>query len=168
VDTKIKHKRRQKHPTNKKTIKRYLSIKLSRFHTFTFMKSIIINPFTDQELQEIKSWLSGNNFPLDMMDFLSGKMLVVLNQGIAIYRICIYDSNSPICWIGWELANPKATRRQKKGGLDFLIKEACNYAKYNGYNQVFTTSDTPGVQSKLEANGFKQGDSKVTHYIKKI
>ncbi|WP_303811775.1 hypothetical protein [Apibacter mensalis] len=132
------------------------------------MRSIIINPYNKEEIKVIQHWIEGNRFPKEAINWLSTKMLVVYKGELPIYRIFIYDTNSAICWIGWELANPEATKEQKKGGLDFLIKEVCNYAKYNGYSTVFTTSQNPAIIAKLLENQFQKGDSKVNHYIKNI
>jgi hypothetical protein len=127
------------------------------------MRSEILN--TQTIIPTLTAWAEGNKFPMEFVNILPAKTLVVFNEDIPVYAVGIYDTSSPVCWMGFVIANPATTKEQRKGGLRFITEEAINYAKYNGYKLMFTTSNTPSIEAKLKECGFIEGDTNVNQYF---
>lgn len=90
------------------------------------------------------------------------------DEDVPTYSMCFYNTDSHLCWLGWQIANPRLTREQKRGCFPFLFKAMEDYAKASGYHLMFTTSNTPAVEGTLSNLGYEMGDKNVNHYIKII
>ena len=112
-------------------------------------------------------WWEGQGFPVVSPSLMPENTFVCYSSdNTPIYSCCFYNTDSNLCWLAWQIANPSATKEQKKGGLLDLFKEIEKYAAYVGYQVVFTTSHTPSVEAKLLERKFHVGDEGVNHYIK--
>lgn len=114
-------------------------------------------------------WCEGHNFPVISPSILPEGTFVCYNDlGQKTYSVCFYHTNSGLAWIGWELSNPELSKEEKEGCFNFLLQVVETYAKECDYQIVFTTSNTPPVESLLLSRGFKVGDEDVKHYLKQI
>lgn len=121
---------------------------------------------TEDFYDTMKQWWEGQNFPPVAPAMLPEITLVCYNGDLPIYSTCFYNTDSNLCWLGWQIANPNAPKELKKGGLKFLFDEVEKYARYRGYMVMFTTSNTPSVEAKLKETKFNLGDENVNHYVK--
>lgn len=122
---------------------------------------------TEDFYNTMKYWWDGHKFNHVTPSMLPETTFVCLNdEGIPVYSTCFYNTDSNLCWLGWQISNPYVTKESKEGCFDFLIKGIEDYAKEVGYQIVFTTSKTPRVEETLLSRGFNQGDLNVNHYIK--
>ena len=115
-------------------------------------------------------WCEGHSFPEISPSVLPEYTLVICdNKGdhkTLLYSVCFYNTDSNLAWLGWELSNPDASKEDKEGALNELLKGAEKYAKSLGYQVVFTTSNTKPVVNSLKELNYKEGDTNVNHYLK--
>lgn len=124
---------------------------------------------TEDFYNTMKHWCDGNNFVHISPSMLPETTFVCINDnGVPVYSMCFYNTDSNLCWIGWQLANPYVDKVDRKGCFNFLFESIENYAKSLNYQVVFTTTNTPSVEGTLVSRGFEQGDLNVNHYIKNI
>jgi hypothetical protein len=124
---------------------------------------------TEAFYNTMKYWWDGHKFLHVSPSMLPDTTFVCINnKGVPVYSTCFYNTDSNLCWIGWQISNPYESKEDKEGCFDFLVKEIENYAKSVGYHIVFTTSRTPKVEQTLLDNGFDTGDINVNHYIKTL
>tara|TARA_R110000782_G_scaffold72530_3_gene145237 strand:+ start:70 stop:465 length:396 start_codon:yes stop_codon:yes gene_type:complete len=124
---------------------------------------------TETFYNTMKYWWDGHKFGHVSPDMLPMSTFVCFNSdGTPVYSTCFYNTDSNLCWIGWQLSNPYVDKDKREGCFDYLLKEIEEYSKGMGYKIMFTTSNTPPVESLLLSSGFLQGDTNVNHYIKNI
>lgn len=119
---------------------------------------------TEAFYDTMKHWWDGQKFEHVSPSMLPENTFVCLKDGVPIYSVCFYNTDSNLCWIGWEIGNPDV--EDKSGGLKFLLEEVEKYARYVGYHIIFTTSKHPAVSSKLLERKFVVGDENVNHFLK--
>lgn len=85
-----------------------------------------------------------------------------------LYSIFFWRTNSTFCVVGFPFSDKDIPYKEKKGGLEFLIKEVSRVAKKSGYEIIWTTSDTPRVIESMLENGFNVADTKVDQYYKRL
>jgi hypothetical protein len=121
---------------------------------------------TEEFYPVLKYWWESHKFtPVDIK-VLPEQVFVASEGDTPLYSMFLYETNSRLCWIAWQLANPEATKKQKTGGLDFLIKEVTRYAKEKGFVLAFTTSPIKPVQDSLLKADYVEGDLQVNQYFK--
>lgn len=111
-------------------------------------------------------WWDAHNFPRVSPSMLPEKTFVCYLKDTPIYSTCFYNTDSNLCWLGWQITNPKVKKEDKKGGLELLFSEIEKYARYVEYHIIFTTSNTSSVERALVNRKFTVGDTDVNHYIK--
>ena len=122
---------------------------------------------TEDFYSTMKEWCEGHEFPVISPSMLpQGTFVCENNEGQETYSVCLYNTDSGIAWLGWELSNPSLSKEEKEGCFEFLFEVVEDYAKKVGYQVLFTTSNTPPVERVLESKGFKIGDTDVNHYLK--
>ena len=121
--------------------------------------------YTKDIYRMLEDWWLGNKFQVVSPSILPETTFVCYNdEDEPIYSMCFYNTDSNLCWVGWQLKNPNDVNRE--GGLEFLFKGVEKYAKAMGYHIIFTTSNTPPVENVLVSSDFKVGDTNVNHYLK--
>jgi len=113
-------------------------------------------------------WWDGHGFPRVNPSILPENTFVCYNNGKPIYSTCFYNTDSYLCWIGWQIVDPEATKEDKKGGLRSISLAIETYAKSAGYEVVFTTTPHEGIKKTLTSIGYSVKDSGVDHLIKEI
>lgn len=123
---------------------------------------------TENIYEMLKDWWLGNNFPVVSPSMLPETTFVCYNdEGIPVYAMCFYHTDSKLCWIGWQIKNPDKTV-DTEGCFEYLFESVEDYSKQCGYHVMFTTSNTPPVEKELKNQGYSSGDTNVNHYIKII
>ena len=113
-------------------------------------------------------WCKLLDFPIVAVSVLPKECLVCSKDGIDIYSVWLYKTNSCLLWLAWPLTNREAPKELKAGGLDFLFAEAEKFAKERGFTVLFTTSNTERVIDSLIENKFQVGDVNVNQFFKHI
>lgn len=121
---------------------------------------------TEEFYPVLEYWWQSHGFTPVGIEVLPQQVFVVSKGDTPIYSMFLYETNSKLCWIAWQLANPEATKEDKSGGLDFLVKEVTRYAKEKGSVLAFTTSPVKPVQDSLLGAGYVEGDLQVNQYFK--
>lgn len=114
------------------------------------------------------NWLNSQSFPLINKEVLPEIVFVCSNDDVPCYCVWVYFTNSKLAWIAFPASNKNVNYKKKQGGLTFLINYVCDYLKRKKTLTVFTTSGTESVIKSLEENNFEIGDSKISHFIKKL
>ena len=121
---------------------------------------------TKEIYEMMKDWWLGNNFQVVSPSLLPQTTFVCYNDDeVPIYTMCFYHTDSNLAWIGWQLKNPDKSV-DRTGGLDYLFEAMEDFAKVNGYQVMFTTSNTPPVEEIMKNRQFNVGDRDVHHYLK--
>lgn len=124
---------------------------------------------TESFYDTMRYWWDGHKWAHVSPAMLPETTFVCFNEeGKPVYSMCFYNTDSHLCWLGWQLSNPYLDMKEKEGCFDFLFKEVEKYSKEMGYQVMFTTSKTPVVIDTLKGNGYLEGDINVNHYIKNI
>jgi len=122
---------------------------------------------TEDFYDTMKQWWDGNNEAHVSPSMLPEFTFVCFNdKGTPTYSMCFYNTDSNLCWLGWQLVNPTVSKEDKKGCFSFLFEEVEKYSRRVGYQVMFTTSKTPAVVGTLNKRKFVVGDENVNHYIK--
>jgi hypothetical protein len=122
---------------------------------------------TEDFYPTMQKWWDGNKETHVSPSMLPESTFVCFNdKDVPTYSMCFYNTDSNLCWIGWQLVNPEVKKEDKKGCFRYLFEEIEKYARYVGYHVIFTTSKTPSVMGTLESIKFTKGDADVNHYTK--
>jgi hypothetical protein len=124
---------------------------------------------TETFYNTMQYWWDGHKFGHVSPNMLPMSTFVCFNdEGTPVYSMCFYNTDSNLCWVGWQLSNPYVDKEKRKGCFKYLLEEVEKYSKEVGYAVMFTTSNTPPVEKGLLEEGYILGDQKVNHYIKNI
>ena len=102
------------------------------------------------------------------IDALPNNIFVVSNQGIDLYAVPVYLSDSDMCWIGFITGNKNTTKELRKGSLDYLIKYTEEYLRISGRKFIMTVSKTPILKKTFTDNDYILSGENINEYIKKI
>jgi len=122
---------------------------------------------TQEFYPTMKEWWNGHNFEPVSPSMLPEFTFVCYNDNdTPVYSMCFYNTDSNLAWIGWQISNPKVSKKDTKGCFKLLFEEVEEHAIKNNYQVLFTTTKHPSVEATLEGLGFKAGDTTVNQYIK--
>jgi hypothetical protein len=113
-------------------------------------------------------WLEQHSFPQINELVLPNNVFVCYSEGIPIYCIWLYFTDSKLCWVAFPASNKNVNYKKRIGGMEFLLDSVSRYCKRKKIVTIITTSNTDSVIKPLLNSGFELGDSNVNHYIKKI
>jgi hypothetical protein len=127
----------------------------------------VIRLETKKFYSTMKEWWGGHEETMVSPSMLPEYTFVCFNDsGKPVYSVCFYNTDSNLCWIGWQLGNPTIKKEDKKGCFKYLHDKVEEFAKAYGYQVLFTTSKTQAVIGTLEKCEYIEGDTNVNHYIK--
>ena len=98
-------------------------------------------------------------------EFFPKTGIMVENNGQDICSCFLYKTDSSWCIINWFLMNPLAKKENRKGSIDFLIKEATKLAKNLGFKAIDVMIDKKSVIGILEKNDFSLKEN-ITRIVK--
>ncbi len=113
-------------------------------------------------------WWTDWKFPVMSIDALPNNIFVVSNEGVDLYAIPVYLSDSDMCWIGFITGNKNSTKALRSGSLDYLIKYTEQYLKQSGIKFIMTVSGTSVLKKIFNDNGYFLSGENINEYIKKI
>lgn len=114
------------------------------------------------------NWWTDWKFPVMSINALPNNIFVVSNQGVDLYSVPVYLSDSEVCWIGFITGNKNSTKDLRSGSLDYLIKYTEQYLKQSGFEFIMTVSKNPVLKKRFEDNGYLVSGEGVNEYIKKL
>lgn len=109
-------------------------------------------------------WMQKRDFPVWDKILLPDDAFVAYRGEEPICCAWLVLTNSALAWLAFPGSNPLALDR--RNALEVVFRHMADYARGIGSAMVFTTSNTPSVQSALLGSGFDVGDTNVQHYIK--
>lgn len=116
--------------------------------------------------ETMSSWLKLHGWPPLQLEALPD-IIFVLNNGFEDCYCCsLYITDSDFGFVAWPVSNKRIKRTE--GDLNILFEEIEKYAKSKGVSILFTTSNTPVIESSLGSLGWGLGDTNVNQYIKRI
>lgn len=123
-----------------------------------------------EDYKKIYDWWKGwgwkeGAIPLPI--YLPPTGLIIENNGQDICSCFIYRTDTIWGILSWFLMNPKATKENRKGCLDFLIKEATKTAYQMGFRILDVMIDKESMIKRLENHGFERAEL-LTRVIKKL
>lgn len=110
-------------------------------------------------------WSEHYNFSPRYLDEID-TVIACYKDDVLTYTCFFWHTNSTFCVIGFPFANPEANKGQKRGCLRRLLDGVAALALEAGFRVMWTTSDTPPVESALLESGFIAGDARVNQYVK--
>lgn len=114
------------------------------------------------------NWWEDWGFPKITISSLPSHIYVVDKEGVDLYAIPLYVTNSDICIIGFPTGNKKARRGLKEGALEYLLEIIETVCKSQGFRVLLTTSDTPKLMNVFESTGFTKSDEGTNFYTKTL
>lgn len=118
--------------------------------------------------ETLVQWWNDWDFPIIPYGSLPTHIYVVEKEGIDLYAIPLFLTNSDICWIGFPTGNKKANKDLKEGALEYLLNIIEIVCKSQGFRLLLTTSDTPKLMNVFESIGFTKSDEGTNFYTKNI
>lgn len=109
-------------------------------------------------------WWNAQNFPPPPGSILPASGYICKEMAAAF----LYLTNSPIAWVEWVVADPKAEKKNRNIAIDAIIAFVCEQAKKAGAKTIFTSSNLFPYMKRLERHGFVVGDRKVTQLFKGV
>lgn len=113
----------------------------------------------DTDLEVVKRWWAAHDVPVDLD-------LVLPDDGIIIPDLCAawiyFSSNSDFAWIAWMVGNPERSPREVFRGLQLVIEELKDYAKYCDAKAVTIFTEVSGLVKLFKKIGFQESPSKMT------
>ena len=94
------------------------------------------------------------------------RVFVVSKNGIDLYAVAVYVTDSDLCWIGWITSNPNSPLKLRAGALDFLYSIIAIVMKAQGFNQIISKTNNRGLKRVLESNAFVLAEN-ANFYVKK-
>jgi hypothetical protein len=113
-------------------------------------------------------WWTDWKFPIMNIDMLPNNIFVVSNDGVDLYAIPVYLSDSDICWMGFITGNRYSTKEMRSGSLGFLLNYTEQYLKNSGRKFIMTVSGTPILKKTFTDNGYLLSGENINEYVKKI
>jgi len=112
------------------------------------------------------AWWSDWNFPKVAYTSIPERIFVVSNDGVDLYAIPVYVSDSDFCWIAFITGNKNSTKKIRKGALSSLINYVENQMKNSGFRLIITVSGTPILKKTFSDNNYLLSSEGINEYIK--
>ena len=119
----------------------------------------------------LKDWwkqheaFEGNDIPYESMPT---RVFTVARNGVELYKVDVYATDSDMCWIGWITANPYTTMRQRYKALEFLYNKISEYMSSIGFNVMISKTKQTGLMKTLDNTGFINIEPQTNFYIKDL
>lgn len=109
-------------------------------------------------------WWGAQSFPSPPKEILpaTGYMANEVAAGF------LYLTNSPIAWLEWVVADPKAEKKLRNQSINEVIEHISKSAKVTGNMLLFTSTNVFPFCERLRRLGFNEGDKKTYHFIKTL
>lgn len=111
-------------------------------------------------------WWSAWNFPAVSYSALPERIFVVSADGVDLYAIPVYLSDSDFCWIGFVTGNKNSTKKMRSGALSCLNKYIEKEIKKIGYKLLITVSGTPVLKKMFTDEDYIVSGQNYNEYIK--
>lgn len=108
------------------------------------------------------------NFPVLPKECLPEKIFVVSKDGIDLYAIPVYSTDSDFVILGFPVGNKRAPKEDKEGAFGFLLGKVSERMKGLGKTRLLTMSMNPKLMKEFEQSGFQISDEGTNFYIKNI
>ena len=131
-------------------------------------KGYTCQAYTEEDYDTLFRWWTMHGWTPPEPKFLPKNGLVVHFEGEALCAGFIYKTDSKICWMEWIVADPVSDNHVRSEGLDILLRELNSLAGNEGYQAVFTSSDTPAVVERYKKAGFAVTDTGVSQMLRRI
>lgn len=111
-------------------------------------------------------WWKDWKFPVIAYTSIPERIFVVSNDGVDLYAVPVYASDSDFCWIGFITGNKNSTRELRKGALSSLINHVEVEMKKSGFRLIMTVSGTPILKKTFLDNNYLLSSEGINEYIK--
>ena len=118
--------------------------------------------------ETLVEWWTKWDFPVLLKSSLPKRIFVVSAEGVDLYAVPVYVSDSSWCWIGFITGNKDAKKKYRKNALNFLLYNVEQYMKSLGYDLIMTVSGNPVLKKLFEDSNYNSSSKNIVEYIKKI
>ena len=123
---------------------------------------------SDTYYKTLVEWWTKWGFPVLLKSSLPKRIFVVSAEGVDLYAVPVYVSDSAWCWIGFITGNKDAEKKYRKNALNFLLYNVEQYMKSLGYDLIMTVSGSPVLKKLFEDSNYNSSSKNIVEYIKKI
>ena len=123
-----------------------------------------VRRYTDADYPTVSKWWESWGWPVLPASSLPELGIIVENE-VPICAAWIYRTDSDLCWIEWFISNKEATKEQRAGCVDELIRACSITAKEMGFRIAFVSVKQPNLMKRLEHSGFEKTDTNMTNFI---
>ena len=118
---------------------------------------MLARPFHfEQDYPVIADWWRKWKWEPVQPKYLPPTGIMIENNDKMICCCFIYRTDTVWCIIDWFLMNPEAKKEDRKGCLDFLLKEALKKAKSMGFEICDSMVRKESLMKVMEDNGYNR------------
>ena len=99
---------------------------------------------------------------------IPNRIFTVCRDGVELYKVAVYSTDSDMCWIGWITSNPHTTMKERYKSLEFLYDKISKYMSSIGFNILVSKTKQTGLMRTLDNTGFDNVEPLTNFYIKQI
>ena len=123
-----------------------------------------------EDYDTIVKWWESWGWPILPLELLSKFGIIASLGDEDICAVWLYQTDSKFCWVDWYVSNKEISRKERKDGLLFLIKEAIKLAKEMGFYVIFSSISDKNkfLQKELVSCGYgkEEGFTNLSFKIK--
>jgi hypothetical protein len=131
-----------------------------------FKKAALPDPLlrvfdVENDYPMLTEWWKGWNWPPVPLECLPKLGLIVGDCAAGF----LYESDSNIAWLEWIISDPTAEKIMRSRAVDAVIGALWVQARARGFKKLFTSTNSPSLEKRLESRGFQVTDRNVTFLI---
>ncbi len=124
----------------------------------------MIRDYEQADYPLLVGWWEAQKFPPPPKEFLPITGYISNNAAAGF----LYLTNSPLVWMEWVVADPKADKALRHSSVNEVIEHICKQAAKVGGKIVFTSTSLWPFIERLKKAGFKVGDANTSHLMRVI
>lgn len=86
---------------------------------------------------------------------LPNRIFIVSSDGIDLFAVPVYITDSDFCHIGWITSNPDAPLKSKGGALEYLYGIISIVMKSQGFDRILSKTNDRSLMRVLENSEYK-------------
>lgn len=129
-----------------------------------------VEQLTADNWDEYASWWHERSFVPPAADIIPATSFLVRDEsgeGVCAGSVYIAE-NKEIGFISWTITNPSCGIIKRAKALKTLVQAITNLCKEKGCPMVLTSTESSGLKKMYDRFGFLLGDTKASHYMKRL
>jgi len=120
-------------------------------------------PFQDSDYEMVASWWEDWGWPAIPKEFLSKNGVIVSNGGVDVCAGWLYSTDSAASWAENYISDKCASKKLRKGSLEFLVECLADKAKELGFLAMISSVKNKSLIEKLKSSNFGNEETGMTN-----